>query len=236
MKEPQELNRLSRLTAILTFLQTKTMVTSTQLSKRFDVSVRTIYRDIKSLMDSGVPIYVEEGKGYKLVDGYNLPPVMFTDEEAHALITAEKIIAKNKDESLVNAHHSAVEKIKAVLKFKDKNAVDQLSERITNLTNLKKETTSHNLLDIQSAITKRQCIKIAYKASSIEVPTIRFIEPMAIYHTRDNWVVIAWCRLRKAFREFRLDRIVDFDLTIEIYKERTFDLYKYFMEIRNTNY
>lgn len=232
MKEPQELNRLSRLTAILTFLQTKTMVTSTQLCERFEVSRRTIYRDIKSLMDSGIPIYVEEGKGYKLVDGYNLPPVMFSDEEAHALITAEKIIAQNKDQSLVVAHHNAVEKIKAVLKFKDKNAVNQLSDRITNLTNLKKEITSNNLLDIQSAITKRICIKIAYKTSTVEKPTDRFIEPMAIYHTRDNWVVIAWCRLRNAFREFRLDRIVDFDLTIEIYKEREFDLMKYFMEIR----
>ena len=232
MKEPQELNRLSRLTAILTFLQTKTMVTSTQLCERFEVSRRTIYRDIKSLMDSGVPIYAEEGKGYKLVDGYNLPPVMFSDEEAHALITAEKIIAQNKDQSLVVAHHNAVEKIKAVLKVKDKNSVNQLADRITNLTNLKKEITSNNLLDIQSAITKRRCIKIAYKASSVEKVTDRFIEPMAIYHTRDNWVVIAWCRLRNDFREFRLDRIIDFQLTVEVYSEREFDLYNYFMKVR----
>ena len=236
MKDLQELNRLSRLTAILTFLQTKTMVTSTELSSRFDVSKRTIYRDIKSLMDSGVPIYAEEGKGYKLVDGYNLPPVMFSDEEAHALITAEKIIAQNKDQSLVNAHHNAVEKIKAVLKLKDKDSVNQLSDRITNLTNLKKVITSNNLLDIQSAITKRRCIKISYRTAAVERATDRFIEPMAIYHTKDNWVVIAWCRLRKAFREFRLDRIVDFRPTIEVYSEREFDLMKYFMEMRSNNY
>ncbi len=236
MKDPKELNRLSRLTAILTFLQTKTMVTSTELASRFDVNKRTIYRDIKSLIDSGVPIYAEEGKGYKLVDGYNLPPVMFSDEEAHALITAEKIIAKNKDQSLVEAHHKAVEKIKAVLRMKDKDSVNQLSDRITNLTNLRKETTSNNLLDIQSAITRSICIKISYRTASVESVTERFIEPMAIYHTRDNWVVIAWCRLRNAFREFRLDRIVDFKLTIEVYSERKFDLLQYFMEQRNNDY
>lgn len=232
MKETQDLNRLSRLTAILTFLQTKVMVTSTELSKRFDVSQRTIYRDIKSLMDSGVPIYAEEGKGYKLVDGYNLPPVMFSDQEAQALITAEKIIAQNKDQSLVVAHHNAVEKIKAVLRMKDMETINQLSERITNLTNLRKEKTSNNLLDIQSAITKRICIKITYRSTSVESVTDRFIEPMAIYHTKDNWVVIAWCRLREAFREFRLDRIVDFKLTIEVYSQKEFDLTKYFQERR----
>lgn len=236
MKEPQVLNRLSRLTAILTFLQTKTMVTSTELSSRFDVSKRTVYRDIKSLMDSGVPIYAEEGKGYKLVEGYNLPPVMFSDEEANALITAEKIIAQNKDQSLVVAHHNAVEKIKAVMRFKDKDTVNQLSDRITNLTNLRKEITSNNLLDFQSAITKRLCIKISYRTASVESATDRFIEPMAIYHTKDNWVVIAWCRLRSAFREFRLDRIVDFRQTIEVYPVREFVLMKYFMEVRNNEY
>ena len=90
MKDLHDLNRLSRLTAILTYLQSKIMVNSTELSVRFNVSKRTIYRDIKSLMDSGVPIYAEEGKGYKLVDGFNLPPIMFSDDEAQALITAEK--------------------------------------------------------------------------------------------------------------------------------------------------
>ena len=72
------LKRLSRLTAILTQLQSKRIVTATSLAEKFDVNVRTIYRDIKALEESGVPIYTEEGKGYSLVEGYRIPPVMFT--------------------------------------------------------------------------------------------------------------------------------------------------------------
>ena len=117
--------------------------------------------------------------------------------------------------------------------MKDKDSVNQLSDRIANLTNLTKEITSSNLLDIQSAITKRRRLIISYRTVSIESPIDRIIEPMAIYHTRDNWVVIAWCKLRDAFREFRLDRIVDFQLTSDMYEERDFDLYNYFMIIRS---
>ncbi|TWJ00634.1 HTH domain-containing protein [Mucilaginibacter frigoritolerans] len=82
--------RISRLTAILTQLQSKRILTSTTLAKKFDVSVRTIYRDIKVLEHAGVPIYTEDGKGYSLMDGYRIPPVMFTEDEANALITIEQ--------------------------------------------------------------------------------------------------------------------------------------------------
>lgn len=74
----KETSRLSRLISILTQLQSKRLVTSTELALKFNVSVRTIYRDIRTLESAGVPIAVEEGKGYSLVDGYRLPPVMFT--------------------------------------------------------------------------------------------------------------------------------------------------------------
>lgn len=88
--------RLSRLTAILTQLQTKRISTASELSSNFSVSNRTIYRDIKALEQAGVPILTEEGKGYCLMEGYRIPPVMFTDSEVNSLITAEKIIEKVK--------------------------------------------------------------------------------------------------------------------------------------------
>nr|WP_290935624.1 HTH domain-containing protein [Haliscomenobacter sp.] len=91
--------RLSRLTAILTQLQTKRLVTATVLAEKFKVSVRTIYRDIRALEQSGVPILTEEGKGYSLMEGYRLPPVSFSESEANALITAEQFVLKNKDAS-----------------------------------------------------------------------------------------------------------------------------------------
>ena len=92
-----ETSRLSRLTAILIQFQTRRIVTATELASKFDVSKRTIYRDIKALEKSGVPILTEEGKGYTLMNGYKVPPVMFTEKQANALILAEQLVLKNKD-------------------------------------------------------------------------------------------------------------------------------------------
>src|ERR1700722_11514041 len=87
--------RISRLIAILTQLQTKRILTSTTLAEKFGVSIRTIYRDIKALEHAGVPIFTEEGEGYSLMDGYRIPPVMFTESEASALVTAEQLVSRN---------------------------------------------------------------------------------------------------------------------------------------------
>src|SRR5690606_16931779 len=96
--------RLSRLAAILTILQTKRLLTASELAHKFSVSNRTIYRDIKALEQAGVPILTEDGKGYSLMEGYRIPPVMFTESEANALITAEQLILKNKDASFVKEY------------------------------------------------------------------------------------------------------------------------------------
>lgn len=88
--------RLSRLTAILTQLQTKRLLTSTTLTEKFGVSVRTIYRDIRALEQAGVPILTEDGRGYTLMEGYKIPPVMFTENQANALILAEQLVLKTK--------------------------------------------------------------------------------------------------------------------------------------------
>lgn len=235
MSKGKILNRLSRLTSILTFLQTKKIVTSTELSRKFAVSQRTIYRDIKSLIDSGIPIYAEEGKGYSLVDGYHLPPVMFTSEEAAALITAEKIIARNSDQSLIDAHKQALDKIKAVLRYSEKDKSQLLSDRIASVNNLRQTTTSDSLLKIQSYITSGRCISFDYQSIGKGESTTRVIEPMALYHTKENWVVIAWCRLREHFREFRLDRMSNLVFTDEEFATRDFDLMKYFYTIRDNS-
>ena len=115
----KEKPRLARLTAILTQLQSKRMLTAKEIAKH-NVSVRTVYRDIRTLEKSGIPIVIEEGKGYTLMDGYRIPPVMFTQDEANALITAEQLIRKNKDQSLTEQYESAVTKIKSVLKYTQK--------------------------------------------------------------------------------------------------------------------
>ena len=198
--------RLARLTAIITQLQSKRIVTARDIAEKHKVSIRTVYRDIRTLEKSGIPIVTEEGKGYSILEGYKLPPVMFTEEEANALITAEQIILKNKDQSLADQYKSAVEKIKSVLKYTQKDKTELLSERIEIRTNIETQKTSDYLMQLQSAITNYQVIDLDY-VSLQNKPSHRKIEPFALLHTQDNWVLIAYCRLRNDFRAFRLDCI-----------------------------
>jgi len=224
------MNRLSRLTSILTQLQAKRLVTATELSKKYRVSVRTIYRDIRSLEESGIPIYTEEGKGYSLVEGYTLPPVMFTEEEANALITGYTMISRNKDASLVENYKDAIDKIKSVLRHTQKDKIELLTNRVVFIQNMSQVTTSNILSSIQIAITSLRLIDISYISLYKNEESNRLIEPQAMYHTQGNWILIAWCRLRKDYREFRLDRIQSVKMTGENFEDRKFDLMTYFNE------
>ncbi len=97
-----ELSRLSRLVALQTMLQSRQTFTAREAAQRFGISLRTVYRDMRALEQAGVPLYAEEGKGHKLVEGYTLPPVTLSEREANALVTAEQLVARNKDTSFVN--------------------------------------------------------------------------------------------------------------------------------------
>jgi predicted DNA-binding transcriptional regulator YafY len=212
--QEKEITRLSRLTAIVTLLQSKKLITATELAKKFDISVRTVYRDIRALEDAGIPILTEEGKGYTLMEGYKLPPVMFTEEEANALITAEQFILKNKDASLIKNYSNAINKIRAVLQYTTKDKVDLLSQRIVIGQNFKNVTTSNFLADIQKALTHFYVIKLLYTGTKDHKPIERLVEPFAIYNsTEENWILIAWCKLRNDFRTFRLDRMQQMQIT-----------------------
>src|SRR5690606_28580630 len=112
--------RFDRIIAILIQLQSKKIVRAQDLAERFGVSLRTVYRDIRTLEISGVPIYSEAGIGYSLMDGYRLPPVMFTREEASSFIAAEKLMQQFSDKELGEHYASAMFKLKAVLKSADK--------------------------------------------------------------------------------------------------------------------
>lgn len=202
----EEKPRLSRLTAILTQLQSSKIVTARFLAEKHGVSIRTIYRDIRTLEKSGVPVVTEEGKGYSLMEGYRLPPIMFTEEEANALITAEQLILKNKDASFVNNYSAAIQKIRAILKGPQKEKTDLLANRVYFTSNYANQRTSNYLMQLQAAITNFQLIHMSYVSLSNQ-STARDIEPFALYSTQGNWLLIAYCRLREEFRVFRVDHI-----------------------------
>ncbi len=222
-----DVKRLSRLTAILTLLQSKRLLTATTLASKFSVSNRTIYRDIKVLEQAGVPIITEEGKGYSLMEGYRIPPVMFTESEANALITAEQIILKNRDSSFVTEYSGAINKIKSILRNNTRDKADLLSNRIVNYQNFNIERTSNHLTSIQMALTNLNKVQLNY-CSADNNETKRMIEPFALYYAQENWVLIAWCHLRNAYREFRLDRIQSLVILNEKFEAHKISLQTYF--------
>ncbi|MDB5272727.1 MAG: YafY family transcriptional regulator [Chitinophagaceae bacterium] len=207
-----DIKKLSRLTAILTQLQTKKLLTATALAEKFGVSIRTIYRDIKALEQAGVPIVTEDGRGYSLMEGYRIPPVMFTENEANALITVEQLVLKNRDSSLVAAYTEAVNKIKAILLYATKEKADLLSKRIAVSPVMPHTNTSNSLALIQQALTTFKVLSIVYHSEGKDEKTKRNIEPFALYYNlEESWTLIAYCRLRKDYRMFRLGRILQIE-------------------------
>ncbi len=225
--DANDTSRLSRLTAILTQLQTKRMITATELAGKFSVSVRTIYRDIRALEQAGVPVLTEEGRGYSLMEHYRLPPVTFTENQANALIIAEQLVLKNKDTSFIKDYSEAIDKIKAVLRHSIKDKANLLAERTRFAQNFNRERNSNNLSELQFALTNFFLVQIEYTNESGGVSS-RAIEPFALLSTQENWLLIAWCRLRKEFRYFRLDRIRKLEILTEKFTPHKMTLQDFF--------
>ena len=222
-----ETKRLSRLTAILTQLQTKRLLTATNLSEKFNVSIRTIYRDIRALEQAGVPIITVDGKGYSLMEGFKIPPVMFSESQANALILAEQLVLKNKDTSFIKDYTEAIDKIKAVLRQADKDKANLLADRTRFEQNINRERNSSNISELQQALTNFNLININYTNEQGET-TQRMVEPFALISTTENWLLIAWCCLRKEFRYFRLDRITKMQTLTEKFEPHKMTLQEYF--------
>jgi predicted DNA-binding transcriptional regulator YafY len=220
--------RLSRLTAMLTHLQAKRLITAKSLADKFSVNIRTIYRDIKALEQAGVPVLTEAGKGYSLMEGYRIPPVMFTESEANALVTAEQLVLKNKDASFVKEYTEAISKIKSVLRYNTKDKANLLSNRIVFRHNLQNEKTSNYVSILQLALTNFNLTEIKYYSTDTNKTTKRTIEPFALYSTQENWLLIAFCRLRKDFRAFRLDRIEYLNTLNDQFEAHKITLQEYF--------
>lgn len=209
------MNRIDRLTAILIHLQSKKIVTAQEVADRFDISIRTVYRDIRALEEAGVPIGSEAGKGYFIVEGYYLPPVMFTKEEASSLLFGEKLVEKLTDQTTDEHFKSALFKIKSILSTEEKDYVQTIDDGIQVLSGKSHEPDFPNnyLNDIQKALVNQQTVKIEYHAIWNEEETCREVEPLALLYYSVSWHLIAYCRLRKGYRDFRIDRIKNFQLT-----------------------
>jgi predicted DNA-binding transcriptional regulator YafY len=201
------MNRIDRLFGILTLLQSKKYVSAEKIAERFGISIRTVYRDVKALCEQGIPVSFEQGRGYFVVQGYFLPPVSFTSEEAGALLLMEGMVQGFADRSIVTHYASALNKIKAVLKGPQKEALEQLSHNIRLQLPACFQNDFAHLSLLQVAIANRQKLLIDYQNKDKEVSQ-REVEPIGLVFYAFGWHLIAWCNLRGAYRDFKVARIL----------------------------
>jgi len=187
----------------------RTAVTARTLAEVLEVSERTIYRDMDALVASGVAVEGEAGVGYRLRPGSHLPPLMFSAEEAMALVLGLAMVRAATDVELATAAQGAERRIRAVLTDDLKRALEKLPYRMPMTNRSRSLSALHSIL--RKAATEYIKLKIGY-ADKDGIVSERVIWPLAIVGWGDRWTVLGWCELRQDYRNFRLDRISDTDV------------------------
>lgn len=209
-------SKTERLFALLLLLQTKPHLTSKELAAHFGMSRRTVFRYIRALEEAGVPLtYAEDGGGYEILSGYNLPPLMFTAREAATLLIGTKFADLQPDPSLKKDAHEVELKIRKVLPKDIQTFIDRIRDNTilnpywANILEEKSDTPDEDGLwyDLSESLAKRNCVMIDYYVSGRDETTRRKVNPLGIVYYFDHWNLIGYCHLRKGIRNFRFDGI-----------------------------
>jgi predicted DNA-binding transcriptional regulator YafY len=197
------MRRADRLFEIIQRLRGGRLVTAQRLAEQLEVSVRTVYRDIRDLQASGVPIDGAAGVGYLLRPGYDLPPLMFMPSEIEALIVGARMVEAWAGRALAAAATEALVKIGAVVPAERM----RVAERVPIFANgfRVQEAERRNLDDFTKAIDERLKVRFAYRDAD-GGDTERTVWPLALHFWGQVWTLAAWCELRDDFRTFRVDR------------------------------
>lgn len=212
------MNRTDRLLAIVLELQAKRWQRAEDLALTFEISKRTIYRDLQALGQAGVPIVSTPGRGYSLVEGYFLPPLSFGADEAMMLLLGADVMAQSFDAQYRTAAQSASRKITGVLPEKRRDEVASLRNSITFIVGGigMRPDLATKLQHLRRAILDRVTVRFRYHtrypSSVAHVPNFREADPYALTHVGNAWYLSAYCHLRRGIRNFRLDRIEDLNL------------------------
>ncbi|MCQ3973760.1 MAG: YafY family transcriptional regulator [Anaerolineae bacterium] len=221
------MNRTDRLLAIILELQDRKHLRAEDLAAIFEVSKRTIYRDIQALCEAGVPVVAMTGQGYSLPDGYFLPPVSFSPDEALLLILGSEVMSQNFDAQYQAAARSARRKIEAVLPDALRQQVETLQHRINFVAASSADSpASHDYLpQLRRAILERRTVRLHYHQRFPEADespaSIREVDPQRLVHRANAWYLSAYCHLRREIRHFRLDRIERLDLLPQTFAAST---------------
>jgi len=212
------MNRIDRLAAILIQLQSRPLVKAQDIAEKFFISLRTVYRDIKALEEAGVPVIGEAGTGYRLMEGYKLPPVMFNMDEATALLTASKLVQSKTDAGISKHYIAALDKIRAILRHSEKDHIEGIDDHIAIMTHptfVHQPASELHLQSILKSISSSSVIEIHYTSLEKNENTRRKIEPVGIYYLGNHWYLIAFCQMRNDYRNFRTDKIKQLTITTE---------------------
>ncbi len=206
------LNRTERLFAEVLLLQNRPNLTSRDLAERFGVSRRTIFRDLRALGESGVPLTYAEGGGYEILEGYQLPPLMLSARQAATLLTGTEFMKLQPDASLRKDADEVALKIRSVLPKPVQDYIDRLRERTVldpYWLHAMQATGDEEgrWYELSEAIANRRQLHMRYYVPSRDELTRRTVDPLGLVYYTDHWNLIAYDHLRAAIRNFRLDRI-----------------------------
>tara|TARA_B100001123_G_C15095135_1_gene941258 strand:- start:233 stop:919 length:687 start_codon:yes stop_codon:yes gene_type:complete len=191
-------------------------VTAETLAALFEVSPRTIYRDIQDLMDSGIPITGEAGVGYVIDKHYHLPPIMFDADEIEAIALGISMVSNWTDDAFARKAKSAYEKIQATLTAPMVHELTQIST--FSAPSRYKIPWKVNFTEVRECIRRKQFVTFSYLDLSDQV-TERTIRPLALISFSPIWLLAGWCEMRQNFRNFRLDRISDFSVSPQRFRD-----------------
>jgi predicted DNA-binding transcriptional regulator YafY len=218
------MNRTDRLVAMVMHLQGRRLVRAEDMAAHFEVSVRTIYRDIAALGEAGVPIAGEAGVGYSLVRSYHLPPVMLTEDEAAALFVGGEMVRQFTDASLSAPMNAALDKLRAVLPRDRQEHVERLARQTVVMGRAGNVSTDPAaqpwLLAVQRGVAQRRVLRLQYRGAGRTEETHREVEPLGVVFYGGAWYLVAWCRLRCDFRHFRTDRVQQLEMLSETFPSR----------------
>lgn len=204
------MNRVDRLIGYLLLLQSRRQVRAADFAERFEISERTVYRDIQALSEVGVPIVALPGKGYQVMQGYYLPPIAFSPDEARALALSVGMMTGAASRGPTrDAAVGALEKVRAVLSSETLRQVEALLAVTRFYTHpaTQLDLEDRKLVDLQRAILDRRVVRLRYHAHTSNQVTVRDVEPLELVLVDRSWILDAYCRMRQAPRGFRLNRV-----------------------------
>jgi predicted DNA-binding transcriptional regulator YafY len=209
--------RADRLFQIVQYLRGRRLTTAAQLAGWLEVSERTVYRDIRDLELSGVPVEGEAGVGYRLKKGFDLPPIMFSFDEVEALVAGARMIQAWGGPALAASSRSAVSKIALTLPPERRESVE--STRLFAPDFHVDPALGQSLEAVRQAIVKHCKLRIVYEKTA-DASEPRVIQPLGLHFWGAKWTLVAWCELRNDFRTFRVDRIRSAEVTAEEFREQ----------------